>query len=329
MFIQILSLSLLFGIQEEVSPQVESPQQQEEGFRIGVAVDQVFLSVNARSAGGGFVQGLEKENFQVYENGVKQGIVNFYSQGTPVHVVLLIDISGSAREAQALIRRAALGFARSLGTEDKVAIVTFNDAPRLILNWTNDIAKIQEALESIYAKGQTVLHDALYGVFDDLLKSAKGKKAVIVLTDGIDTGSMVGQKDVADLAVYSETMVYVVSKLDEYWAGAIAARMEFQSRARLIPKQFTDKFIVQAKRFLGRLAQQTGGKVLDTRVFSSLSDVYQQVAEELKNQYYISYIPSNIMKDGKWRSIEIRALGSGAIVSTRPGYFAPAEPQPF
>ncbi len=316
----LLLLGLFSG-----QPQESSQTQQDEGFRIGVAVNQVFLSVNARSVAGGFVSGLIQEDLQVYENGVKQEILNFYSEGVPVNVVLLIDISGSTREAQGEIQRAALGFASSLSDEDRVAIITFNGAPRLILNWTNDIEKVELALGSIYAKGSTVFNDALYVTFDDLLAKVEGKKAVIALTDGIDTNSMVEPEDTMNLAVRSEAMVYVVSKLEEYWAGAIAARIAFQSRGQLVPRVLKDPFILSAKRFLERLAQQTGGTVLDTTVFGSLSDVYRQVAEELKNQYYISYIPSNILKDGKWRDIEVRARRSGVVVSTRPGYYAPLD----
>ena len=316
----LLLLGLFSG-----QPQESSQTQQDEGFRIGVAVNQVFLSVNARSVAGGFVSGLIQEDLQVYENGVKQEILNFYSEGVPVNVVLLIDISGSTREAQGEIQRAALGFASSLSDEDRVAIITFNDAPRLILNWTNDIEKVELALGSIYAKGSTVFNDALYVTFDDLLAKVEGKKAVIALTDGIDTNSMVEPEDTMNLAIRSEAMVYVVSKLEEYWAGAIAARIAFQSRGQLVPRVLKDPFILSAKRFLERLAQQTGGTVLDTTVFGSLGDVYRQVAEELKNQYYISYIPSNILKDGKWRDIEVRARRSGVVVSTRPGYYAPLD----
>ncbi len=321
----MLTLSLLLLGLFSGQPQESSQAQEDEGFRIGVAVNQVFLSVNARSATGGFVSGLTQEDLQVYENGVKQEILNFYSEGVPVNVVLLIDISGSTREAQGEIQRAALGFARSLSGEDRVAIITFNDAPRLILNWTNDIEKVELALGSIYAKGSTVFNDALYVTFDDLLADVEGKKAVIALTDGIDTNSMVEPEETMGLAVRSEAMVYVVSKLEEYWAGAIAARLAFQARAQLVPKMLTDPFIIDAKRFLERLAQQTGGAVLDTKAFGSLSDVYRQVAEELKNQYYISYIPSNILKDGKWRDVEVRARRPGVVVSTRPGYYAPLD----
>lgn len=298
-------------------------ESEDEGFKIGVAVDQVFLSVNARSLEGGFVKSLSEEDLQVYEEGVRQQILNFYSEAVPVRVVLLIDVSGSTRESQGEIRRGALRFARSLEEEDRVAIVTFNDKPRLIVSWTNDLKKIEYALERIYAKGSTVLNDALYVTFDDLLKEVEGKSAVILLTDGMDTESMVGQDDVFELALRSDTMVYVVSKLEEYWAKAIAVRIELQARAQITPRSLTDEFIIRAKRTLQRLAHQTGGKVLETKDFTSLTDVYAQVAEEIKNQYYISYLPVNVIKDGRWRSIEVRSTQLGVIVSTRPGYYAP------
>ena len=323
----LLLLSLLLGLQQGGAE--ESGRQDESGgFRIGVAVDQVFLSVNARSVEGGFVTGLDKDSFQVLEDGVSQNIINFYSEGVPVSVVLLIDVSGSTRDAQGHIRRAALGFASSLGGEDRVSIVAFNDAPRLILNWTNDLEKVELALGKIYAKGYTVLNDALYVVFDDLLKGVQGKKAIIVLTDGIDTNSMVDKGEVEELAARAETMIYVVSQLDEYWAGAIAARMQYQARSRIAPKELSDRFIIAAKRFLAGLSRRTGGKVLDTGSFRSLTDIYGQVAEELKNQYYISYVPSNVMKDGRWRSVEVRNRSGGVVVSSRPGYYAPLTLQP-
>ena len=316
----LLLLGLFPAGQEE-----SSQKRQEEGFRIGVTVDQVFLSVNARSVTGGFVSDLTQDQLQVYEDGVQQEIVNFYIQGVPVHVVLLIDISGSTRQAQGEIHRAALGFAKNLDSEDRVAIITFNDAPRLILDWTNDIEKVEGALGRIYAKGSTVFNDALYVTFDDLLASVEGKKAVIALTDGIDTNSMVSTAEAMNLAIRSESMVYVVSKLEEYWAGAMAARMVYQRRTGYVPRELTDSFILSARRFLQRLAEQTGGKVLDAQAFVSLGDVYRQVAEELKNQYYVSYISSNVLKDGKWRQVEVRARPAGIVVSTRPGYYAPLD----
>ena len=294
-------------------------QQQRPGFRIGVAVNQVFLSVNARSVGGGFVRNLTKDSFRVFEDGVPQQIVNFYSEAVPVHAVLLVDISGSTVSEQAEIRRAALELVKNLGPEDQVAIIVFNYQPRLICNWTNDRDRIENALLSIYPKGTTVLHDALYVTFDDLLKGVEGKKAVILLTDGADTGSSVDPTEVVEMAIKSEAMVYTVSKVDEYWAGAIAAR---QDPRYAMVREYSDDYILSNKRYLERLSTQTGGKVLDARAFATLVDVYKTVADELKNQYYMSYIPANAARDGRWRNIEIQSADPGIVASTRPGYYA-------
>jgi Ca-activated chloride channel family protein len=294
----------------------------DEGFRIGVAVNQVFLSVNVRGPNG-FVRDLTVNDFAVFEDGHLQKVVNFYRERVPVRVVLLIDISGSTTYTQADIRHAALLFAKSLSPEDQVAIITFNHQPRLILNWTNKLEDIQLALESIYARGNTALNDAIYVTFDDLLRDVEGKTAVILLTDGIDTGSTVSFEEAVDLALRSDTMVYVVSKLEEYWAQAIAIRQELQAQARLVPKVLQDDYILERKRALNRLASLTGGRVLDTRAFGRLEEIYAQVAEELKNQYYLSYIPSNQNRDGTWREIEVQVARGGVAVSTRRGYYAP------
>jgi len=319
----VLALLILLGLTIQGFGQTEEAgQSDEEGFRIGVAVDQVSLSVNARSVNGGFVRDLTRDDFRVFENGELQQIVNFYSGEVPVNVVLLIDASGSTRDSQGEIRRAAMLFAQSLGKEDKVAVITFNYAPKLILNWTNDIDKVQLALESIYAKGATVLNDAIYVIFDDLFRGMEGKKAVILLTDGVDTGSMVSFEESMDLALSSEAMVYIVSKLDEYWMAAIQARQELSSRGRLIPKELKDDYILGVRRSLKRLAELSGGKYLDTKAFASLTDVYAQVAEELKNQYYVSYVPRDKTRNGEWREIDIQVNRGGVVASSRRGYFA-------
>lgn len=322
----LLAFLILAGLMLQGFGQAEETgQESDEGFRIGVAVDQVSLSVNARSVNGGFVRDLTGEDFRVFENGELQQIVNFYSGEVPVKVLLLIDASGSTRVSQGEIRKAALLFAQSLGEEDEVAVITFNYAPKLILNWTNDIGKVQHALESIYPKGSTVMNDAIYVAFDDLFRGLEGKKAVILLTDGVDTGSMVSFDEAMELALRSEAMVYIVSKLDEYWMAAIQARQELSARGQFTPKELKDDYILGVRRSLKRLAELSGGKYLDTKAFASLTDVYAQVAEELKNQYWVSYIPRNKTKNGEWREIDIQVNRGGVVASSRRGYFASSQ----
>ena len=301
----------------------EQPDQPE--FKIGVAVDQVFLSVTARARDGGFSKNLTLEDFQVLEDGVEQRVINLTQEAVPISVALLIDASGSTRFTLASIRAAALRFAESLSREDRVAIITFNDAPRLILDWTNDLDKVQYALETIYAKGPTVMNDALFVTFDDLLKNVEGKTAVLMLTDGVDTGSLVGLEDATNLATRSDAIVYTASKLDEYWAGAIQMRQQIRARGRLVPNELTDSYILEARKGLQRLASVTGGRVLEAQTYNNLTEVYETVAEELKNQYYLSYIPSNSRKDGSWRKLEVIPRRLGIVTKTRSGYYAPLD----
>lgn len=328
MVLAFLFCACFFGYampqEAEQSAQEQVPAE-EEGFRIGVSVDQVFLSVSARSTGGGFVNDLKPEDIMIFEDGVLQKIENFYSQQVPVKVVLLIDASGSTTAAQSQIQNAALEFVKRLGEEDQVAIITFNHEIRQILDWTNDLEEVETAMKRIYARGNTVLNDAIYVTFDDLLRDVEGKTAVIVLTDGADTGSMVSFDQAMDKAVRSESVVYIVSKLEEAWASAIAYRSNSANMARfggITPRELTDEYMLEMKRNLKRLADLTGGRVLDTSAFNSIEDVYAQVAEELKNQYYISYISTNKRKDGGWRQIEVKSRSLGTVLRTRQGYYA-------
>jgi len=322
----LLSLLLPVAIQEGGGePQSASQEEQSDqpgGFRIGVAVDQVFLSVSARRVSGGFADDLTRENFRVFEDDIPQEIVNFYSEKVPIKVVLLIDASGSTRFSQVQIREAAVNFAESLAPEDEFCVITFNYEPKLIMNWSKDRNRLKRALESIYAKGATVVNDAIYVTFDDLLRDVEGKTAVILLTDGIDTGSMVTFEEAFDLAVRSESMVYVVSQLKEYRAMAIAERARLQAHLQLVPDILKDDYIMKMERSLKRLAEMTGGRVLDASGYQSLVDAYDQVAEELKNQYYLSYIPTNKNHDGSWHEIRVEVDRGGVVVRTRPGYFA-------
>ncbi|MFH1964259.1 MAG: VWA domain-containing protein [Acidobacteriota bacterium] len=310
---------------QESQDQPQEPPAEEQGFRIGVAVDQVFLSVSTRSTGGGFVKNLTREDVLIFEDGIPQKVENFYSEQVPVKVVLLVDASGSTASAQAQIQNAALEFVKRLGGEDEVAVITFNHEIRQLLDWTNDPDKVENAMKRIYARGNTVLNDAIYVTFDELLRDVEGKTAVIVLTDGGDTGSTVSFSQAIDRAARSESVVYIVSKLEEAWASAIAFRSNSANMTRfggITPRELSDDYMLEMRRNLKRLADLTGGRVLNAASFNSIVDVYAQVAEELKNQYYISYVSTNKRKDGKWRNLEVRSRSLGTVLRTRQGYYA-------
>lgn len=320
------SLCLVTALAQAQEKQ-EQTEPDDRGFRIGVSVNQIFLSVTARSGSGGFAQDLKREEFRIYEDGIEQEIVNFSTGQTPVRVALLVDASGSTHFSQAYIRRAAYSFAQSLSPEDKVAVITFSGGnPRLILDWSNDLERLDLKLRSIWAKGKTALNDALYVTYDDLFRDLTDKKAVILLTDGVDSSSMVSQREVLNLAQRSEATAYVVSLLEQYKAFAARQRATYQAQLRRVPQSLTVQFIRESEAFLKKLTFDSGGRLFPASSANSLNDIYEEVAQEIKNQYYISYVPSNSRRDGKWRKVEIEVDRLGIVVRTRPGYFADLDP---
>lgn len=305
----------LFSQETQKNPPADKSQ---EPFKIGVEVNLVNLPVNARLASGGFAKGLKQEDFKVFEDGVEQEIVLFQPESVPVHVALLIDISGSVENEWGTIRTAARRFAAALSPKDQVAVVTFNMVPRLVLDWTEQANLVDKALGKVLPKGSTALFDAVYVAFDDLFKGVEGKKAVILLTDGFDNTSKVKYEEALDLAMHSEAMVYVVSETE-----VLRATMEYYKRKENVQIDVDAGDFAAADSILKNLSYQTGGRVLYPTNFGELGNVYAEVAQELANQYAIGYIPHNRVKDGGYRAVSIACSNPEVRVSTRPGYYAP------
>ena len=294
--------------------------QQQEPFKIDVEVNLVNLPVTARLVSGGFAKDLTKENFRVFEDGVEQEISLFVQEAVPVHVVLLIDISGSVQNVWGSIRSAARRFANALSEQDRLAVIVFNNQPQLVLDWTNNYNLVDKALGTMLPKGGTALFDAVYVTFDDLFQSVEGKKAVILLTDGFDTGSSVAYRTALDLAVRSTALVYVVSKTEALRQTLDYYRRVQGARIQIDPADFT-----AADNMLRHLTYTTGGRVLYPKTFGALGDVYEEVAQELANQYAIGYIPHNHVKDGSYREVSVAINRTDVRIFTRPGYYAPIQ----
>jgi len=187
------------------------------------------------------------------------------------------------------------------------------------MDWGRKTDKVDEVL-SVYCKDLTKLWDAIYLVSTDVFKNIKEKKAIIIMSDGLDNNSDVSYKEALDSAIRSEAAIYVVSKTEEVKQEAIA-----QSKKEIGHDEIPHEVFLQADQMLRELASSTGGRVLYPNSFGELGNAYSDVEEELRNQYIIGYISSNPIKDGTYRKIEVRVDAPGAITSARPGYYAPNE----
>jgi VWFA-related protein len=281
----------------------------------------VTVPVTVRKEKGGFIKGLKRSDFRIREDGQEQEILTFAQENVPTRIALVLDISGSVRKEWATIRYATRRFLENLKPEDQFSLITFNTETRLKMDWGIKIDRLEDVLATVYCKDNTNLWDSIYLVANDVFKGIRDKKAMIMMSDGLDNNSAIAYKDALDSAVRSEAAVYVVSKTQAVRQSFIAAQEE-QGIYTGVPEEV----FVMADLALKKLAYETGGRVLYPNSFGQLDDIYAEVDEELRNQYTLGYISTNTAKDGTYRRIEVSANAPGAAISARPGYYAPGRP---
>jgi VWFA-related protein len=292
------------------APEGQEPSPRDEPPRFRVSVDTVSLAVSVLDEEGHLVQDLPEENFQIFEDGVEQQI-QFFSRGElPLRMVILIDTSGSMREKLPLAQEAAVQFVRSLEPGDQVQVVEFNDRVLTLAELTGDFDQVEAAIRQTEAVGATSLYNAMYVSLKDLYRKGSAaeaeldRRAMVVLSDGNDTKSVLGFEDVKEEARKGNVVIYAIS---------LRANEEDLQK---------DKYR-NAKYELDMLARETGGVSYAPQKIQDLSGVYEQIEFELKTQYSLGYISTNPATDGAWRRLQVLSKAPGTEIRTRTGYFAP------
>ena len=276
----------------------------------GVGIEVINLNVSVTDARSRYVTNLDKEDFAVFEDGVRQRLTLFTHQNLPISMVVMIDTSASMDVKIDSARKAAIRFIGTLREVDSAQIVQFNDRATVLQAFTPDHALLEAAIARIETRGPTALHNALYISLKDLQKQKQAgelrRRAVVLLTDGEDTASLVTDEQVLDLAKKSEINIYSISLR--------AARV--QARDRL---SFS-----QAAHLLTALSRETGGQVHFPDSISELDFVYDRIAEELRTQYSLGYVSANARRNGKWRRIVVRTPSRADLhIRHKLGYYAP------
>jgi Ca-activated chloride channel family protein len=316
-----LALAMAGSLSPAARPQQPDKQQKDqEGFQIGVEVGLVTVPVTVRKPGGGFVKGLPQSAFRILEDGVEQEIVLFAQEGVPTRIAIVLDSSGSVRSEWGSIKYATEKFVENLKPEDQFALVTFNTETRLKMDWGRKTDRLDAVLTSVYCKDNTNLWDAVWVVSNEVFKDLPEKKAMIVMTDGLDNQSSIGYKEALDAAVRSEAAAYVVSKTE-----AVRQMILYEQAAAGFYRSIPAEVFVQADMALRKLAFETGGRVLYPNSFGQLDNIYAEVDEELRNQYTLGYISTNKLKDGTYRRIQVAVAAPDAVATARPGYYAASE----
>jgi Ca-activated chloride channel homolog len=276
-------------------------------FEIGIEV--INLNVSVTDGQGHYVTDLVEKDFAVYEDGVRQDLSLFTHENLPISLSIMIDTSASMDEKLSVAQAAAVRFTKTLRPQDQAQIVQFNDRATVLQDFTSDQAALESAIRRTRASGPTAMYNALYIALKDLTKLKKAgelrRRAVVLLTDGEDTASLVNDDQVLDLAKKTEVNIYSIS----------IRQNRPTDRERLA--------FSQAAHILTALANETGGQVHFPQSLSELDAVYDRIAEELRTQYSIGYVSANKRKDGKWRRIVVRVPDRESVqVRHRLGYYA-------
>ena len=276
--------------------------------RIRSGVELVSLTVTVTDGASKYVSGLAADDFEVFEDGAKQKLTFFSPTQQPISLAILLDTSMSMEERLGIAQEAAIGFAHQLHKDDQAEVIDFDSQVRVLSPFTNDGAALEKAIRTTTANGSTSLYNAVYIALHDMKKvkastaSDIRRQAIVLLSDGDDTSSLIEFEEVLDLAKRSETVIYSIGLRQ----GEIARR-EFK----------------EAEFVLRQLSNETGGRAYFPTDARELPKIYQSIWDELSSQYSMAYSSGNPKRDGAWRRVQVRLTKPGLAARTKLGYYGP------
>lgn len=309
---------------------------QDEPDVVTTSTNLVILNVGVADQKGRAITNLAQSDFNVYEDGVRQSVVSFEPSTAPFSLVLLLDMSGSTINFRPTLKQSALRFIDALGPEDRVEVVAFNDKVQTLKHFTGDRAEIAFAINEAKGKGNTNLYKALRHSLADLSREGKRRKAIVVLTDGLDTeerkldGSATADAQTGDEAVanvkpdQSAALRSVLDLADRLGVTIYPLALPSADPKKMLPFTPQQAAIYSAARTrMQTLADRTGGRLHEIRRLEDMGRLYAEVAAEMRTLYSLAYQSSNAHpRDGKWRAITIEVTRADAIARARPGYYA-------
>jgi Ca-activated chloride channel homolog len=300
----LISFSLAATLAASVPGAAQQPS-----FR--TAIDVVSMNVTVTDSTNRYVTDLAETDFEIFEDGVKQDLTLFNRTNLPVALSLLIDTSSSMEDRMAVAQDAAIGFVRKLRPLDLGEVIGFDSRAEVLQKFTSNTADLEQAIRKTVAGGSTSLNNALYISLKGLKKipiqqeEEIRRQAIVLLSDGEDTSSLVTFDDVLDLARRSETAIYTIGLMEDTSPGG------------------QSKGFREATYALRQLSTDTGGRAFFPADIKSLASVYGQIYDELSSQYTIGYTSKNPKRDGAWRRLVVRTTRPNVQARTKQGYFAP------
>jgi Ca-activated chloride channel family protein len=289
----------------------QTPTQQQPPLTFGTGIEIINLTVTVTDSQGRLIGGLERDAFSVFEDGVKQELALFNKDRLPLSVVLLMDASASMEDKVLPAKAAAKRFVQTLVPADRARVVSFNNHIDVLQDFTNDKEALNAGIDRLQPQGATALHNAFYISIKELQKEKQAgpgarRQAIILLSDGENTASIVTDEQVIDLARKAEISIYSIRLTSDFEGDK--GRAAFS----------------QATHLLSVLARETGGQAFFPAQLQELDGVYDRIAEEMRTQYSLGYVPTNQRRDGRYRRIVVRIPSrDNVVLRYKLGYFGP------
>ena len=300
---------------------------------VRINASEVLVPVTVRDSSGRLVSDLTRKDFRVFEDGREQPLSDLSLRQVPVDVALLVDASSSVAESFEDFRRAAEQFAGRLAPDDRFCLVKFDDRVELLLDWTQSRLQLRRALARLTTGVFTRFNDALLLSAREQFRQGERRRALVVLSDGIDSNRGSATADAALRALLeSQVSVYAIAnteierarkqaELDSLLAGSDSTVRFNQLRIGDLREGL--RVLGESEANLDALTRSTGGRLYRPQSFDALDGVYAEIADELRHQYALYYTPTNPARDGRFRRVRVEVPGRDYAVTTRVGYYAP------
>jgi Ca-activated chloride channel family protein len=252
------------------------------------------------------VTGLEKDNFAIYQDKVKESVQALWSDDTPVSVGIIFDVSGSMNDKVRQARQAVSEFLKTANPQDEFFLITFSDRPQLTAGFSRKIQNVEDRLVLTQPKGRTALLDAVYLALSTMEDAHNKRKAVLIISDGGDNHSRYTENEVKSMVQEADVQIFAMGLFD-----SVVSTPEEQMGPEL----------------LSEITRVTGGKSFTVSNLNDLPDVATKISMALRNEYILAYKPTIKPHDGRWHKIQVKLLppkGLPALhVSAKKGFYAP------
>jgi Ca-activated chloride channel family protein len=299
------ALTIAESKQNKKSPD-EQKTEQDEPLRLNT--DLVVLSVTVTNDTGKYAHGLKAKDFALTEDGAPQSIDSFSAEEAPFAAAILVDMSGSMSYKFSLVRAAAASFVEQIRDNDQVAVYGFNNQVKRFQDFSN-VRDITDYIWDAEARESTKLYDCLNEAIDALAARPEKRRAILLISDGCDTSSQKTNLDaVMKKALAAGVNIYTVDLIDNGEMSGSSSEMLMLQRGRSEMKEF---------------ANQTGAQYIHSPKGDNLQEAFNNIIEELRNQYTLTYYTTNSKRDGRYRKINVALSNPKLSARTRRGYYAP------